>query len=115
MKSMNTNSGVIPFLAALWVLSLCSYRTMDKGSLMREREKNAGEGLVKVVMGYYPSWKKAEFDHTKVRYENLTHIVHAFTKPDAEGNLIVDPDYVYPELVAMAHARGVKVIMSVGG
>jgi chitinase len=115
MKSMNTNSGVFPFLAAFWVLSLCGCRTMDQGSLMREREKDAGAGLAKVVMGYYPSWKKAEFNHTKVHYENLTHIMHAFTKPDAEGNLIVGPEYVYPELVAMAHARGVKVIMSIGG
>jgi len=71
--------------------------------------------LKKVVMGYYPAWKKAEFGHTKIKFEYLTHIAHAFTKPDAAGNLVVDPDYRYPELVAEAHRRGVKVIMSIGG
>jgi len=71
--------------------------------------------LAKVVLGYYPAWKKSEFGHTKLKFEYLTHIAHAFTKPDSAGNLVVDPDYLYPELVAEAHRRGVKVIMSVGG
>lgn len=30
--SMKTNSGVIPFLAAFWVLSLCGCRTIDTGA-----------------------------------------------------------------------------------
>jgi chitinase len=71
--------------------------------------------LSKVVMGYYPAWEKEALDHTQLRYEYLTHIVHAFTKPDAAGNLVVDADYPYPELVSEAHRHGVKVIMSVGG
>jgi chitinase len=71
--------------------------------------------LKKVVMGYYPAWRKADFGITKLRFEYLTHIAHAFTKPDAAGNLVVDPDYLYPELVAEAHRRGVKMIMSIGG
>jgi len=66
-------------------------------------------------MGYYPAWSKADFGYTKLRFEYLTHIAHAFTKPDAAGNLVVDPDYLYPDLVAEAHRRGVKMIMSVGG
>jgi chitinase len=71
--------------------------------------------LAKVVIGYYPAWKKADFDFTRIKYEYLTHIAHAFTKPDADGNLIVPPDYLYPELAEEAHRYGVKVIMSVGG
>jgi chitinase len=71
--------------------------------------------LTKVVLGYYPSWKKNVFDHTRIKYEYLTHIAHAFTKPDAAGNLIVSADYVYPELVSEAHRWDVKVIMSIGG
>jgi chitinase len=71
--------------------------------------------LGKVVMGYYPAWRKTEFGHTKIRFEYLTHIAHAFTKPDAAGNLVFDSDYRYPELVTEAHRRGVKVIMSIGG
>lgn len=71
--------------------------------------------LAKVVMGYYPAWKKNVFDHTKIKYEYLTHIAHAFTMPDAAGNLIIPADYVYPELTSEAHRQNVKVIMSLGG
>jgi chitinase len=71
--------------------------------------------LTKVVIGYYPSWNKDSFDHTKVAYANLTHIANAFAWPDADGNLVVPSDYLYPELNADAHAHGVKMIMSLGG
>ena len=69
----------------------------------------------KVVMGYYASWTRPEFDHTKVAYGYLTHIAHAFAWPDAEGNLVVPPRFLYPELNAAAHAHGVKMIVSLGG
>lgn len=74
-----------------------------------------GTALKKIVVGYFASWKKAEFTHTAVRYADLTHIAHAFVWPDDAGNLIVPSDYLYPELNAAAHAAGVKMIMSVGG
>jgi len=73
------------------------------------------ERLSKVVMGYYPSWKQDTFEHSKVNYRYLTHIAHAFTKPDSDGNLIIDEGYIYPELVREAHKHGVKIIMSTGG
>jgi len=69
----------------------------------------------KVVMGYYASWKKAEFDHTQVAYRYLTHIAHAFAWPDSKGNLVVPPDYLYPALNDAAHRNGVKMILSLGG
>lgn len=100
-------------LLTILVLSACG--ASDSRSALKERRADERTGPTKVVLGYYPSWKRADFDHTKIRWENLTHINHAFTKPDAEGNLVVPPDYVYPELVAAAHARGVKVDMSMGG
>ena len=71
--------------------------------------------LAKVVIGYYPSWNKAAFDHTKVDYKHLTHIANAFAWPDADGNLVVPADYLYPELNAAAHENGVLMIMSLGG
>jgi chitinase len=69
----------------------------------------------KIVVGYYASWKKAEFDHTKVAFGYLTHIAHAFAWPDSDGNLVVPSDYLYPELNAAAHANSVKMILSLGG
>lgn len=69
----------------------------------------------RVVMGYYTSWTKAEFDHTQIEYKYLTHIAHAFAWPDSSGNLVVPADLLYPELNAAAHAAGVKMILSLGG
>ena len=71
--------------------------------------------LAKVVMGYYPSWEKGTFDHTKIKYEYLTHIAQAFAKPDSAGNLIVPAETYYPELISEAHRQDVKVILSLGG
>jgi chitinase len=69
----------------------------------------------KVIMGYYPGWEKAAYDHTRIPFENLTHIAHAFAWPDAAGNLVVPADLLYPALNTAAHAAGVKMIISLGG
>ena len=66
-------------------------------------------------MGYYRTSSKAELDHTRIAYEYLTHIAHAFAWPDASGNLVVPAGFLYPELNAAAHASDVKMILSLGG
>jgi chitinase len=71
--------------------------------------------LTKVVIGYYYSGTRAEFDHTKIQYRYLTHIAHAFAWPDASGNLFVPDGLLYPELVQTAHENDVRVIISLGG
>jgi len=81
----------------------------------KEKLEMHPSGLSRVVMGYYPSWKKAEFNHTMINFKNLTHLAHAFTKPDANGNLIVDQNYIHPELIQAARSHSVKVLMSIGG
>jgi chitinase len=68
-----------------------------------------------IVIGYFPSWNRANFNHTMIAYENLTHIDIAFAWPDSEGNLIFPADFFYPELNGEAHRNGVKVLMSLGG
>lgn len=70
---------------------------------------------LKVVMGYYYSGNREEFSHDDIKYRHLTHIAHAFTKPDKVGNLIIEEGYIYPELVQEAHNHGVRIIMSIGG
>jgi len=72
-------------------------------------------GLSKVVIGYYPSGARSDFGHLRIDYSAVTHISHAFTQPDAEGNLVVPDEYIYPELVQAAHDHQVKLIMSIGG
>ncbi len=69
----------------------------------------------RAVLAYYPSWNRPQFDASKIDFSRLTHLAHAFTWPDSQGNFIVPAGYLDPGLIAAAHARGVKVLTSVGG
>src|SRR5690349_5788026 len=65
------------------------------------------------VIGYVPSWAG---DVNSVQYSKLTHINYAFLLPTATGGLqpIENPAKLQ-SLVSLAHANGVKVLISVGG
>ncbi len=65
------------------------------------------------IVGYFPSWSG---NPEEVRYEALTHINYAFGLADAKGiyRAISAPDKLR-EVVKRAHARGVKVLISVAG
>lgn len=88
-------------------------RRLETG--LKEKVSYRASTLSKVVKAYYPAWKRAEFSHSQIDFTSLTHLVHAFTKPDSDGNLVVDPGYLYPEMIMAAHSHSVKVIMSIGG
>ncbi|MCX8161185.1 MAG: glycoside hydrolase family 18 protein [Candidatus Saccharicenans sp.] len=108
------------FFGLVWLLVLlfCSQMSsQQRGREFLQKEKTTVQQpkLAKAVMGYYPGWKKSEFNHSLIDFSGLTHLVHAFTRPDSEGNLVVDPGYLYPEMVAAAHKSSVKVILSIGG
>ncbi|MHB8056007.1 MAG: hypothetical protein ACYDH3_12250, partial [Candidatus Aminicenantales bacterium] len=60
-------------------------------------------GSARIVIGYFPSWNRAIFDHTMIAYANVTHIAVAFAWPDGEGNLVFPADFLYPELNREAH------------
>jgi chitinase len=103
---LSTLAGLSPVIGAALLLSAaCEVSQVPSGPTRPN----------KVVMGYYQAWSKAEFDHTKIAYEDLTHIAHAFAWPDPSGNLIVPAGFLYPELNDDAHANGVKMIVSLGG
>ncbi|MCI0513054.1 glycosyl hydrolase family 18 protein [candidate division KSB1 bacterium] len=67
------------------------------------------------IVGYYMGWNRATFSHQKVDFKNLTHLMHAFIWPNADGSLEIPSGIVYPELIAKAHQSGVKVLISLGG
>jgi len=69
----------------------------------------------KVIIGYYPCEKRTVVDHRQIDFHYLTYLIEAFTWPDRDGHLLVSSDFIYPELLAAAHEKGVKVIMSIGG
>ncbi|SFE06691.1 Por secretion system C-terminal sorting domain-containing protein [Chitinophaga sp. CF118] len=65
------------------------------------------------VVGYMPSWSG---DVNTVQYSKLTHINYAFLLPTASGGLqSIENPAKLKSLVSLAHAKGVKVMISVGG
>jgi len=80
----------------------------------------------RVVVGYYPSWGDPN-QIAKIDFSRLTHIIYAFYLPDSLGNIQAYDDWGRPgwestpqderlqELVALAHANDVKVLVAVGG
>ncbi len=65
------------------------------------------------VVGYFPSWST---DTAKIQYDKVTHINYAFILPTAAGGLsAMDNAPMLRAIIARAHARGVKVCISVGG
>lgn len=69
----------------------------------------------KVVAGYYPSWLRMTLPATKVQFENLTHVVHAFAWPEGSGKVSMYGDLLYPELVTATHSAGKKILIALGG
>jgi aryl-phospho-beta-D-glucosidase BglC (GH1 family) len=64
------------------------------------------------VVGYVPTWGGNLND---VQYTKLTHINYAFMIPNSNGTYQAMDVNRLNSLVSLAHANGVKVIISVGG
>jgi chitinase len=73
-----------------------------------------GSALATRVVGYFPTWAG---DVNAIQYDKLTHINYAFALPTAQGGLtgVSSGDARLRSLVQAAHARGVKVLIAVGG
>lgn len=69
----------------------------------------------KIIAAYYPSYNKVFYTHQEIDFKSITHLCHAFIKPDSSGNLIFDDNFLYPELNEAAHKNGVQVLVSIGG
>ncbi len=65
------------------------------------------------VLGYYPSW--SELKPSQIGFEQFTHLAHAFLVSDKDGNLKTSKSLPSRELCQLAHAKGVKVVLSLGG
>ncbi|NPV84031.1 MAG: hypothetical protein HPY46_10680, partial [Candidatus Aminicenantes bacterium] len=102
IKSVNSCTLVFGLGLLLVFLSGSQMSSQQRGKEFLQKEKTTVQQpkLAKIVMGYYPGWKKSEFSHSLIDFSGLTHLAHAFTKPDSEGNLVIDPNYLYPELLA---------------
>ena len=66
------------------------------------------------VVGYFPNWYDVPSVARQLDYSHLTHIDYAFTNPDATGTL-ADMGSDLDTVVKRAHAKNVKVMISLGG
>lgn len=67
------------------------------------------------VIGYYADWLKDTLPVSKIKFEHLTHINHAFAWPEEDGSLSMYQNMLNPYLNSKAHENGVKMIISLGG
>ncbi len=67
------------------------------------------------TIGYYPMWSRASLPAQAVQYEYLTHILHAFAWPLADGSLAFSEAVVDTGLINATHRAGRKILLSFGG
>jgi hypothetical protein len=72
------------------------------------------------IVGYYPSWVNGGNYYinspSKIDYTKYTHIMYAFAIPGSDGKIGgIDNGAVLTDLVTRAHAKNVKVLLSIGG
>jgi len=67
------------------------------------------------VVGYYPMWERTNMPASSVKYNSLTHIIHAFAWPNADGSISSDDDVVDTALINTTHRAGRKILLSIGG
>ncbi len=68
-------------------------------------------------MGYYASWASDQYPISEIEWSGLTHVALAFYLPQSNGSLVLSGGNakLATELIAAAHANGVKAIASIGG
>jgi chitinase len=68
-------------------------------------------------MGYYASWAPEQYPISEIEWSGLTHIAMAFYLPSQDGSMTLAGGNakLATDLIAGAHAHGVKAIASIGG
>lgn len=90
--------------------------TPKPGTVATGLAMQAGKRLA-ADYGYWSKSQNPPYSADQIPYHRLTHIMHADISPSssADGSLAVPNGYLEPELIARAHAAGVKVMVLVGG
>jgi chitinase len=115
MKSRSLPFPRLAFFAALGLMAV----VFAPGASAQQALPNH---LTKRVVGDYGYWSKYQtpaYGAPQIPYHMLTHINHAGVSFDATGTLSVPSGaqngFLEPELNNMAHAKGVKVLLLLGG
>jgi chitinase len=73
---------------------------------------------LKRLVGDYGYWSRTQsppYSSAQIPFDKLTHINHAGVNFNADGSLSVPSGFLEPELIAKAHASGVRVLLLLGG
>jgi len=82
-------------------------------ALALPEHREGGSDKMPFVLGYYPDWKPLDPVHLDL--DAYTHICHAFARITKNGSLHFPAEEQTRALVDAAHARKIKVLLSVGG
>jgi chitinase len=67
------------------------------------------------VIGYYPMWIRATLPPQAVKFNYLTHLIHAFSWPLPDGAIGSSDAIVDTGFINTTHRAGRKVLLSFGG
>ncbi|MBN1465129.1 T9SS type A sorting domain-containing protein [candidate division KSB1 bacterium] len=67
------------------------------------------------VIGYYPEWMKSNVPASAIDLGRLTHVMHAFACPTADGQIVHGANFLYPALNERIHAQGRIILLALGG
>ncbi len=73
----------------------------------------AADPPARVMIGYYASFGDLKVDD--IPWQRLTHLCHAFLTTDSDGKLVTNNRVPSRALTTAAHAKGVRVLLSLGG
>jgi len=68
-----------------------------------------------LIIGYYPYWNYSDLPPASIKYNMVTHIIHAFIWPHSDGTLYIDKNIRDSDLIERAHNENVKVLIAIGG
>ncbi|KAF9395356.1 hypothetical protein CPC16_008589 [Podila verticillata] len=69
----------------------------------------------KMVVAYWTDWTSGSMSPEAIPFDKVTHINYAFAIVRPDFRPVFETDYLLSRVVREAHAKGVKVLMSIGG
>ncbi|MEW6511795.1 MAG: glycosyl hydrolase family 18 protein [Bacteroidota bacterium] len=67
------------------------------------------------IIGYYPMWSRSALPPQAMKFVFLTHVMHAFAWPQADGSIAFGEGTVDTALIHATHRAGRKILLSFGG
>tara|TARA_Y100000590_G_scaffold59517_2_gene63157 strand:+ start:1079 stop:2431 length:1353 start_codon:yes stop_codon:yes gene_type:complete len=67
------------------------------------------------VVGYYPQWIQNSFPPEQIDFSVITHVIHAFAWPNADGSISYYDNMLDPDIANVVHQNDRKLLLSFGG